>query len=203
MSRALSITEAEWPARSDGTLWVVMPGESCHSRESCHSTRCAWSGPPPWPDHDCRCRGRVQPPWPLVSAALPCETCRGGRSVLLSDGDVFSKTPNNCPDCRVELVGECPTCSTEPTIGCPTWHPGTVHLGYAYAVSGVLPILLSGGCPEQVEHLCVTVLGTVLHHLPLSDSLDTEFTVPTDAILRGGDPSTLVDQYALRLRVVA
>lgn len=99
MTRTLLVTPAEVAAG-----WIVRPGDLCHS------VRCAWSGPPPWPD-DCRCKGQMQPPADLVAAAAPCETCKGRRKVTVSEtyhGDGWIDRP--CYDCRIELLGECLEC---------------------------------------------------------------------------------------------
>ncbi len=128
MTRTLLVTPAEMAAG-----WVVRPGEMCHS------ARCGWSGPPPWPD-DCRCKGQMQPPADLLAAVAPCETCEAraerlhiayeqaavdfGWATQERSRKPWAEVPAAnkatmiaalrvvfpCPDCRITLLGECPEC---------------------------------------------------------------------------------------------
>ena len=129
MTRTMLVTAAEVAAG-----WIVRPGEMCHS------AKCAWSGPPPWPD-DCRCKGQMQPPAELLAAAAPCK-CKGRRKVAVSEtyhGDGWIDRP--CYDCRIELLGECLDPECDNSCG------GTVTLGYAYPV---LPIVRRPNMPSAL-----------------------------------------------------
>lgn len=142
MTRTLLVTPAEVAAG-----WIVRPGDLCHS------VRCAWSGPPPWPD-DCRCKGQMQPPADLVAAAAPCETCVGSR--LWWDQNVRPTGANRpCPDCRIALLGECLDPECDNSCG------GTVTLGYAYPVGDVLPIVGDGEIAGDFDYIEVVDGGEV------------------------------------------
>ena len=123
----------------DGTLWVVMPhppADLLAAAAPCET-----------------CEGRK---W--VNTELPCSCPRawlgGGAAAHAHAVDCERRT--DCPDCRITLLGECPTCggiSTVPVVRrdgsyserpCPRTYgcdgTGTVILGSAYAVGGVLPL---------------------------------------------------------------
>lgn len=205
MTRTLLVTAAELAAG-----WIVRPGDLCHS------VRCAWSGPPPWPDHDCRCKGQMQPPADLVAAAAPCETCRGSRWDWASaEDDMEPNDPRlRCPDCRIELLGECQRCCGTGTLKAtaeeqrimadPTLRihsclwcngDGAVTLGYAYPVGDVLPIIGANDDRPPGRHIAPAWLagGDIwfLCDEHLHDVKDITDSFP-------GSPA-LVGQYALQI----
>ena len=206
MTRRLTLPHGLAGLQPDGTFWLVRPGELCHT------VQCAWSGPPPWPEHDCRCKGQMQPPWSLLA---------------LAHGD--DRIP--CPDCRITLLGECPECHgakcayscaimPEPVqcveYECFCWcrGAGTVTLGYAYAVSEVLPIIGPGFDGPEPNGPYIE-LRIIQPHMDGRHQWDAHvYARTTDggrrmvpgslihSLAHYGDPATLVGQYALQLRKV-
>lgn len=127
-------------------------------------------------------------PAEFVQACAPCGTCGDGRHFGVCH-DCWAMTtgpwcPNcggycgdvHCPYCRVELVGPCQACKG---MGAAKFRNcticdarGTVTLGYAYAIGQ--PLLLTA---ENIGH----------HYFRLAHY---------------GPPETLVDRWAIQLRVV-
>ncbi len=76
---------------------------------------------------------------------------------------------------------------------------GSVILGYAYPVGGVLPIVDD---PDSVgEDACVQVEEGVIWHWKAGEPDEYAETEITDALAHYGDPAALVGQYALQIAV--
>lgn len=142
-----------------------------------------WPKACPLPDPtDCNgehCDCPLGPPVEFVQACAPCWMC-GSRHEF--PAIVGMRGPMPCPDCRIELVGPCrnPQCCNAARslpLDCgwcrSTMHAnGTVTLGHAYAIGQ--PLLLTA---ENIGH----------HYFRLAHY---------------GPPETLVDRWAIQLRVV-
>jgi hypothetical protein len=222
VTRALTITAAEWASAKDGTLWLVGQGGE------------HWAMRPDAPV----LLGHL-PPAEFVQACAPCETCEGHRS-LWHIGTVKNGRPSEwrpCPDCCIELVGSCPTCDGDTNdefhpcaksqrdgqhcncsmeqdhchwcglewlgdgeIDCPPCkNTKTVTLGYAYAVGQPLPIVAFG---DWLRDETVTANGVVV-----ADGnayvRGSGFPVPniTDRLAHYGPPESLVGMWALQLQL--
>lgn len=179
MTRRLELTADEWAAVQAGG-WLVMPS-----------------------------------PADLVDAAAPCETCGGRRWHPSTSPDEPGAA---CTHCRITLLGECPTCGgiggyavmvdgeecrhgACRTCGGDRENPRKlVTLGYAYAVSEVLPVLSDRGWfAVDLADNVIVVMDRRAFRVPTLAESSEEIT---DALAPYGDPAALVGQYALRLEVV-
>lgn len=193
MTRTLLVTPAEVAAG-----WIVRPGVCPHRVLPCGGA-------------DCCCHHA--PPADLRAAAAPCAWCGGTRGGLTWNDDDMEPWGDGwqgaapwwrpCLGCRIELFGECPTCEGK------KWHycaegmddcqdcrgTGTVIIGYAYAVSDVLPIVehdTGGPCLLAIRPMVL-----------FTDSTDANGEIVQAAFAHYGDPATLVGQYALQIAVTA
>lgn len=191
MSRHLALTAVEAQAFAatpvGETFWLVREGD----------TLCGALGP--------------IAPAEFVQVCAFCNAC----DARLWDHGQNRKT--DCPDCRIELVGECPTCAMPSGDAEPCYlhvQPnGTVTLGHAYAEGQPLPIAWEDDfSPEwQVSHNPIVIVTNerrpvtmpwpkvLAWHDPDAEPVGIDLTA---AVAHCGPPETLVGQWAIALRRV-